>query len=485
MISSGMTSTTCHITIGRDFFAGAPRDYSDPSFALIREFVQNGVDAKGSTEIRIDLDNTSNTLRVSNNGEPMSRDTLLTQFLSLGGTTKGVGSVGGFGKAKELLCFTHHSFTITTGTVKVIGSGATYTIQDVEPHPGTTTQIVYDGTTFRDIERSVRKLAAAMKWDGRLTLNGEWLTTNFTARTRRNLDNLGSVKAVEGPPQLIVRAGGIPMFINHCDVKDTTVLVDLEGDTKTILTANRDGLRWSHRQVLESFIATISTNRRELNSRNVTCTDYGTELTVVKKKADTTVVEHTVTTTSHKELEEVRSRVGAEQVAAFTNAYQLPAAASTTEIIDRRCRPVLNERFTIRNETGLKLDRAYMPDTFSAASKRLHHEWVAALMFVHEALGIGGEFATGFIFSEDSTALHERRDGVSTYYVNPVAVAKVKFAGGEFRTMRRVKYDRHDLRAFACHEIIHGAFSLRDHDEAFSAKLTFCMAKVLRHKPAK
>ena len=93
-----------------------------------------------------------------------------------------------------------------------------------------------------------------------------------------------------------------------------------------------------------------------------------------------------------------------------------------------------------------------------------------------------GEFATGFVFSEDVTALYESRSGVTTYYVNPVSVEKVYGKSGSFRTMRRRKLDRHDLLAYATHEVIHGALGIINHSEQFSSALTAAMAKVSRHK---
>ena len=67
--------TTGQVTIGPDFFRNIPSDYSNPSFALIRELFQNSRDANGCNTIRISYD--SNTLVVENNGEPMTSDILL------------------------------------------------------------------------------------------------------------------------------------------------------------------------------------------------------------------------------------------------------------------------------------------------------------------------------------------------------------------------------------------------------------------------
>ena len=93
------------VKIGPEFFIKAKNDYSDWKWALIREFFQNSIDC-GSRQISIDITyaNGKTTLTISNDGEPMTEQILTEKLLSLGSSGKGfAGTVGGFGKAKELL----------------------------------------------------------------------------------------------------------------------------------------------------------------------------------------------------------------------------------------------------------------------------------------------------------------------------------------------------------------------------------------------
>lgn len=485
-----MLDATQYVTVPAEFFKKTPRDYSNPAFALIRELVQNSVDAPGCTTIDITIN--ENQLIVTNNGAPMTQDVLINKFLALGGTTKGAGDVGGFGAAKLLIALCHSSYEIVTGNLKVVGSGGSYKLKlPNEPLHGTRTIVSYDPDVFHDLPREVRRLAAAMKWGGMLTFNCQRLFTAFDAPTRRNLEGLGSVKVVKGGyNNLVVRAGGIPMFISYSGY-DGMVIVDLKGDTKKILTANRDGLLSYPRSVLDAFISNLSSNARSLKDPVVTCVDYGVELTVVEKakakveKAEAgndspelqVVVREPRSIVDYPTLEEVQSERSAERIAAYSPAPVLNSSHPTVTTT-----PATGARFTVRNETGMKLDRSYLPGTLSAASKRLQKDWVSALRFVHEAMELRGEFATGFVFSEDVTALYESRSGVTTYYVNPVSVEKVYGKSGSFRTMRRRKLDRHDLLAYATHEVIHGALGIINHSEQFSSALTAAMAKVSRHK---
>ena len=465
------TTETRHVTIGPEFFAKAPLDYSNPSFALVREFVQNGVDAPKAKVISVKIG--GGIMIVANDGEPMSEDVLLNVFLALGGTTKGGGQVGGFGKAKELLCFCHDSYKIETGGLSVFGVGASYRVTKGGHYPGTRTTIKYNPGVFTNLEDSVRLLASSMNWKGTFMLNGEVLPTAFDAKVRRTIDGLGKVKVVKGGSSLVVRAGGVPMFISNCP-EGTTVILDMVGDTKALLTSNRDGLRYQHSLALADFVKALTTNKRKaLHSATTEFFEYGdTAISVSNEPAA-----KPVPVSAHYEpVSQAALRVESN-VQNVEHRHSVPAVASRNEAsVMKAPESGMGFRFCIRNETGMKLDKSYFPDTFGKRSKRLIDEWVKALVTVHSALDISGSFGVGFIFSEECAALYEMRSGTKTYYVSPVSVDRV----GAFRTMRSKKLDRYDLLAFATHEVLHGQ-GYSYHDESFASALTFAMAKVLRH----
>jgi hypothetical protein len=464
--------TTHHITIGPEFFSKAPLDYSNPSFALIREFIQNCVDAPNSDRISVRFDN-DDTLTVSNNGSPMTESILTEVFLSLGGTNKGSNSVGGFGKAKELLCFCHASYKIESGDLIVHGSGASYTISRGTYYPGTRTTISLNGNTFPHIEDNVRLLASQMNWRGFLTYNDEHLDTCLNARTKKIIDGLGKVKVVKGGSSVIIRVGGVPMFSERGE-RGTTVILDLIGDTKSILTSNRDGLRYRYDMLLSEFIKSLSTNKRKALQENVVeYVEYGN--TVLSVRNERTVTEDVREVPPQEFNQAALIAADAERKVASDNFIPLPSSdvSATFERGDNEA----GTKFVIRNETGMKLDRSYYPQSFGKRSKRLLEEWTNAILKVHKILGISDSFAIGFVFSEDASALYENRDGIKTYYVSPVSVDKC----GSFRTMRSKRLDRHDLLSYATHEVLHGQ-GYDYHDENFAAALTYAMAKVLRNK---
>src|ERR1700730_3473627 len=108
-----------NVTIGRKFFSKSFNDYSNKFWAFAREMMQNSLDC-GSKMISIEIhertspDGDAEThVTVENNGEPMSLEILRDKLLSLGESGKEFpGSVGGFGKAKEILYFAHKRYVI-------------------------------------------------------------------------------------------------------------------------------------------------------------------------------------------------------------------------------------------------------------------------------------------------------------------------------------------------------------------------------------
>jgi hypothetical protein len=81
--------------------------YNNPSLAIVREILQNSQDA-GAT--RVDFTFAKNEFSASDNGKGMDIESFRSFYLTLGGSKKDSGSIGGFGAAKELLSFAWESW---------------------------------------------------------------------------------------------------------------------------------------------------------------------------------------------------------------------------------------------------------------------------------------------------------------------------------------------------------------------------------------
>ncbi|MCK5342356.1 MAG: ATP-binding protein, partial [Candidatus Heimdallarchaeota archaeon] len=147
------------IVIGSDYFRkNARSDYASPlPFVWIREAMQNSIDA-GATEIKISTE--GNNITFTDNGCGMDLDVLTHKLLTLGGTKKESGSVGGFGKAKEVLFFSWDEWFIDTGTdgetryfisESMIGNEPIQIYKDKDKDVGTTIGITIEDGLFGGI----------------------------------------------------------------------------------------------------------------------------------------------------------------------------------------------------------------------------------------------------------------------------------------------------------------------------------------------
>lgn len=94
--------------------------YNNIPLAMVREVIQNSQDAGAS---RIVFDFTSGFSAIDN-GKGMTLPDFRQFYLTLGGSKKDTGSIGGFGAAKEILSFAWDSWTCKGQGFVVSGSGA-------------------------------------------------------------------------------------------------------------------------------------------------------------------------------------------------------------------------------------------------------------------------------------------------------------------------------------------------------------------------
>jgi hypothetical protein len=122
--------------------------YSDWTLAFWREFFQNSVDAgakniaisisteKARGSFNLDADTDENVTRIvfDDDGKGMTADVLSNVYFAIGESTKGTepGSVGGFGRARLMTCFSQKRYSIITGDSFVMGDGPHYVLYDLK-----------------------------------------------------------------------------------------------------------------------------------------------------------------------------------------------------------------------------------------------------------------------------------------------------------------------------------------------------------------
>jgi len=169
------------VTIHKSFFK-KERDgfYSDWSIAFWRELFQNSVDA-GAQNIRIYIDQKEgrgsfgnfrvdppNIVRVvfADDGCGMSYDVLDDVYFAIGNTTKTAddGSVGGFGRARLMTCFSQDRYSILTQDNFVVGEGGDF---DIYPLQNALAKL-------DEFEREIKKQSSGEEVDNNTSLQGIW-----------------------------------------------------------------------------------------------------------------------------------------------------------------------------------------------------------------------------------------------------------------------------------------------------------------------
>ncbi len=443
------------VSIGNEFFAKCRNDYSNWNWAMIREFLQNCIDAPKCSVIDIIVESIGDNrtrLTVRNNGAPMTLDVLQNKLLSLGGTDKsGSDSVGGFGKAKELLYFCNDSYEIVTGDIRVVGSGANYELSAVDYTHSTTSIVEISGVDSECLHSVIKKFISYCQWDGKIWLNRVLCNSNLHKGSKRISFDFGVVYTNRSfSNRMIVRVRGIPMFYCNTDF-DRCVIIELNG-SQGILTSNRDSLVYKHSKVIYEFIVRLSTDPTKAlyNSEYVETyagRDLATNLIPVTGCATESLSPAPVATQRH----------------VTTNAN------STSKLILHN---VLDFGFNIKNSTGLKIPGCYCPlSDFSAYSTKLVKWWSNVLLEIYRLHDIDIRFKVGFIFSEDCLAQCDNSNGL-VYYINPCRIVKNKSGGKSFKRSWDFTSDskRHIL-SIAAHEYTHG-IGYANHGETWGAEFT-------------
>lgn len=477
------------VTIGPEFFAKAFNDYANKFWAFAREILQNSIDC-GSTcvDIQVHVEELSGDTHivVENDGEPMSSEILTEKLLCLGASGKDFkGSVGGFGKAKEILYFAQKQYTIRTGGLQVDGSGAGYNLKPAAvPCDGTASHVVWEGRHAEDLKAAFRRFIELCGTGSRVhfTMNGEAVGPKQVAGDlNRTLDHDGlpwaevHISKVE-QNRLIVRVGGVPMFHSYCEYKGT-VVVELLGTSAQRLTSNRDGLRYPYSNQLQSFISSIAIDPKTVFKLEKA--EYkrlpGSKLGWTKPESKPAPVEFKRAVELLLEKSQPATVAVAASVAAEPAPPRQGGILTETVASEEATESPLGHEFIIKNCVKRAVPKGYEPASFSRYAAWLAKSWAACLLELHYLYRIDKPFSVGFIFDEQLDAESESGAYGQVYYINPCKVTK------ESHTQKFTKADRFDVLASAAHEFVHGAFDLSYHNEDFANRLTEVMGTVMKH----
>jgi hypothetical protein len=486
------------LTLSPRLFATEVQNYSDSRLAIWRELVQNSIDA-GATTMEASVEEIEGAIRIrfQDNGRGMSLETLENVFFRLGETGKAEGgdSVGGFGKARILLCFAQKSYSIHTNDCFAHGSGSSFDIAKAPvPINGCAFEIEVETTdpawTRQMFESSLLKFMSYCQITATLHLNGELVPGGVKRGRIHSKYDWAAVhvtKSGQGFERgaLIIRVHGVMMFKSYVGCK---AMVILELDPKlsrNVLTSNRDSLVRQYSEVLDDLKLTLSKD---------TNTGLGLEETLT---TTTTPTRRRFSLTDMKGVA-VKPKEDAWSMDSLVDAVWSSEAPRTLDLPTPVAQHLFGQRIAgppplkplhpladglcqvIESGASKRLigkAKGWAPEAWTQTQPRLLGQWEvavwAALRAYAEVTGeLDFDYCIGWVFSETTLAAHSvLPDGAHAILLNPIKPNGTRrYTDSSVETLAV-------LLSKACHEVCH--MKERWHDEDYAYLFTRVVARAM------
>lgn len=458
------------VKLNNAFFQRIKSDYSDWRWAFFRELIQNSYDARANA-IRFQIaeyesEGVKETHVIcEDDGCGMNRDILENVLLCMGGSQKLDDSIGGYGVAKNLIFFAQKQYRVATNNLRVVGSGAEYTITEHSNQvKGTRISVVLTNNESANFEDLLRDFASYVDFKGKTqVINGALKTTREVSivlndkvlpQLAREYDyqmqtELGQLEFSDTDnrySELVVCVAGLPMFRQRFYHNKTGFQgrLSLTGKSLDMLTANRDGLKSSESYKLSSLLEQLSTERTQLK--------VGPTIAVTVNRTDfpgRTVV-HTAPEQTVNIFAEEQAKFMAEQTALINAIHEQVDISQYPENWVFRLQSVTSRR---SRHSG---DKTTLRQIVSMLNKRqtikLAHSWSQIVNTMTVNTLTDQSLFAGFIFAPDCEAMHIPSDP-HQILLNPMLVED--------------DCTTEDLLDVVYHECAHIRCS--SHDETFTA----------------
>ena len=472
------------VVIGPEFFQKAKQDYSNWKSALVREIMQNSIDS-GANEIRINVMNVMPELEITvqDNGKGMSEEILRNKLFSLGSSGKTFGNTtGGFGKAKELLYFSHKSFQIHTNDLLVRGCGGSYKIEPTEFSQGTISKVILGDDNiwmwYAEFNNWFQTFVERSNYSGKVFLNGEEIIDRVVLKEEIKTFSFGTLFKTDDYKNICsVRINGQQMF-ETTTLCDFGLVLDISGESSKYVSSNRDSFLWTYHTEFQKFLNDLAANSesaiRRLTPKIIKYTGKKSYLKTFSKDMEEILneisdnqlkqeieyevfkVENGIAEMNHERLEKFVDRLG------------------TQTLIQKMSRTIVNIKsfvesnfkteydFEVVNHFNAEVPEKYLPETISKKNKFQMVAWRTIVYEILKMENMRQDFFTGFVFHDTILAEHVSENGLHKYFLNP--------ALGNFS--ERYGNNRGELSkmiAVAIHEIVHGK-GVDNHNEYFCTK---------------
>ena len=482
-------------------------NYNDHSKALIREFLQNSIDA-GSNHVDFVLDNNEKSLTISDDGCGMTREILVKALLTMSGSYKeNCNSIGGFGAAKEILLFQHERYEIRTCrdgiTTCVAGVQLEYEFVNGElDHNGTVIKIWFheafnltDGYRF-----TISDYLNTCDTRAVVTFNGNVVDKLVAGDLVRELDWCRIYVEVDGGSHHYahVRINGVTMFSPYVDNTKFKVVIEVTKVSTEILTVNRDGFKYAYADKLSKLIYEISVEKGNFgkvfgkalywrgNNRTYENIEFDFEAILEntdKKFAEfedrqikgfvremKEVAAKAVKERSGDNREEVIRKIQDEIKSKATdlNIPDLLINCMLNSVNDQVCDHFADFHIEVTGKGFDKIPEHLQPGKWGKRTIKLAQLWKRCIKIVMQSNGMNQPYTIGWVIDNDEKiqALFKRRDGVSVLMLNPMLTWMDSSNHGNVF---------HMMLMIAAHEIAHMTYIY--HNEDFMG----CYDNLLHH----
>lgn len=471
------------IKISSEFFENEIRNYSHWEQAFWRELFQNSIDA-GANKIDIFYEQVGSHCIVSfkDNGKGMNRNVLENVFFNLGTTTKNSSdSVGGFGRARIILCFAQTDYSIQTQNVSASGSGANYEItEEDEFFHGCKFLITIPlnkfYSNFEKFERALLEYLSLSNIRAKININNkDFNYVPLIARGKKKELSFGTAyanKSSEDKNKIIFRVNGVAMFTRYTSAPINVIVEINPAESRKVLLSNRDALTWKCTDEVEQFCDLIA--KETLSAFRDK--SQGEEIVIGSARKFT-----------RKNNNPLSAKAEGNEFI-FNKPHFLNEEPN--EISSIQAKSPLLDGLVVLTKTADKKIRAaaknFSPDKLEAPESRklkLLKQWAIACEAALESLckirAIDEiDWRPGFVFDETMEACHKlANDGAHTLMLNPIHIkgndiGKVKFSTTNF-------HSHVELLTLAAHEVAHCEHKW--HDESYAGLFTDIVSDMMKN----
>jgi hypothetical protein len=401
----------------------------------------------------------------------------------LGTTTKNSSdSVGGFGRARIILCFAQTDYIIRTQNYYVSGHGANYEISEKTNYLHgckflITIPLNKFYSNFEKFEQALFEYLSLSNIKASININNkEFNYIPLIARGKKKELSFGTAyanKSAADKNKINIRVNGVAMFTRYTSANIQVIVEINPAESRKVLLSNRDGLIWKCTDEVEQFCDLIS--KETLSAFRDK--SQGEEIVIGSARKFTRKID-----TSNL----IPKAEGNQFI--FNNNINFND--DPNEISSIQAKSGLLDGLVVLTKTADKKIRAaaknFSPDKLEAPESRklkLLKQWAIACEAALESLckirAIEEiDWRPGFVFDETMEACHKlSNDGAHTLMLNPIHIngndiGKIKFSITNF-------HSHVELLTLAAHEVAHCEYKW--HDESYAGLFTDIVSDMMKN----